>query len=119
MTIFTICIFYAPTVPLVPLAAWSFVTVRHWVDGFNLLTYYRKEIDSSGTLIDHVTKTALMVVVFYQICMIAYFMIHSRRDESIACALLFVGSLFYAASTFEEVKDMSFEENNINEPNFS
>jgi hypothetical protein len=48
MTIFMICIFYAPTVPLVPMAALCFVKIRHYVDGYNLLTYYRREIDTSG-----------------------------------------------------------------------
>jgi len=65
MTIFTICIFYAPTVPLVPLAAATFVYIRHNIDGYNLLTYYRREIDSSGKMIDHLTNTALIVVISY------------------------------------------------------
>jgi hypothetical protein len=52
MTIFLICIFYAPTVPLVSVAASIFVFLRHIVDGYNLLTYYRREIESNGNLID-------------------------------------------------------------------
>ena len=65
MTIFTICIFYAPTVPLVPMAAAVFVYIRHMVDGYNLLTYYRREIDTSGKLIDYVTNHALLIVIMY------------------------------------------------------
>jgi hypothetical protein len=65
MTIFLICIFYAPTVPLIPVAASVFVYLRHKVDGYNLLTYYRREIDSSGKMIDGVTNTALIVVILY------------------------------------------------------
>ena len=65
MTIFTICIFYAPTVPLVPAAAAFFVYLRHTVDGYNLLTYYRREIDSSGKMIDFTTNTALIVCISY------------------------------------------------------
>jgi len=78
MTIFTICIFYAPTMPLIPLASACFVYLRHMVDGYNLLTYYRREIESSGSMIDHITNTALIVVILYQICMTAYFAIHNR-----------------------------------------
>jgi hypothetical protein len=65
MSIFTICIFYAPTVPLVPAAAAFFVYLRHTVDGYNLLTYYRREIDSSGKMIDFTTNTALIVCISY------------------------------------------------------
>lgn len=74
-----ICIFYAPTVPMVPIAAAIFVYIRHYVDGYNLLTYYRREIDSSGKLINKVTNHALLIVILYQICMIAYFSLHNHR----------------------------------------
>ena len=65
MTIFTICIFYAPTVPIVSVAGAIFVYLRHIVDAYNLLTYYRKEIESSGRIVDKVTNTALVIVIFY------------------------------------------------------
>jgi len=107
MTIFTICIFYAPTVPLIPLAAAVFVYIRHMVDGYNLLTYYRREIDSSGKMIDHITNTALIVVIMYQICMTAYFSIHHRQSETMACACIFLLSVFYAAISYEDVYDLA------------
>jgi hypothetical protein len=65
MTIFTICIFYAPTIPLISVAAAIFVKLRHLVDGYNLLTYYRRETESSGKMIDYTTNTALIVVILY------------------------------------------------------
>ena len=65
LLIFTICIFYAPTVPLIPLAATVFMRMRHYVDGYNLLTYYRREIESSGKMIDYTTNSALIVVILY------------------------------------------------------
>ena len=107
MTIFTICIFYAPTVPLVPIAAGVFVWLRHKVDSYNLLTYYRREIDSSGKMIDYVTNTALIIVIVYQICMTAYFSIHNRREETLACAVIFLFSVFYSAITYEDVFDIA------------
>ena len=65
MTVFTICTFYAPTVPLIPVAAAVFVRMRHYVDGYKLLTYNRREIESSGKMIDYVTNTALVIVIIY------------------------------------------------------
>jgi len=65
MTMFAICIYYAPTVPLVPAAAGIFVYMRHTVDGYNLLTYYRREIDSSGKMIDYITNSALIICISY------------------------------------------------------
>lgn len=113
MTIFTICIFYAPTVPLVAVAAAVFIYLRHTVDGYNLLTYYRREIESSGKMIDYVTNTALIVIILYQTCMTAYFVIHNRQAETIACTVIFLLSVFYAAITYEDVYDLAkFEELN-------
>ena len=65
MTVFSICTFYAPTVPLIPVAAAVFVRMRHYVDGYNLLTYNRREIESSGRMVDYVTNTALIIVIMY------------------------------------------------------
>ena len=78
MTIFTICIFYAPTIPLISLSSAAFLLLRHIVDGYNLLTYYRREIESNGKIIDYTTNTSLVIVIFYQICMTSYFAIHNR-----------------------------------------
>jgi len=113
MTIFTICVFYAPTVPLIPVAAACFVYLRHYVDGYQLLTYYRREIDSSGKMIDYITNTALIVVILYQICMIAYFSIHNRRLETLVCTGIFLLSIFYAAISYEDVYDLAKIEESI------
>mmetsp|Transcript_9019 Transcript_9019/g.15259 ORF Transcript_9019/g.15259 Transcript_9019/m.15259 type:complete len:159 (+) Transcript_9019:1070-1546(+) len=107
MTIFTICIFYAPTVPLVSFAASIFVYLRHRVDGYNLLTYYRREIESSGNMIDHITNTALIVVIMYQISMVIYFLVHNRKPETIICMFIFLFSIFYAAISYEDVYDVA------------
>jgi hypothetical protein len=65
MTAFAISIVFSSTVPLVTLAGCLFIGLRHLVDCFQLLTYYRKEIDSSGKLISSVTNTALIFVLMY------------------------------------------------------
>ena len=107
MVIFTICIFYAPTVPMIPIASAVFVQMRNLVDGYNLLTYYRREIESSGKMIDYVTNTALVIVISYQICMTAYFAIHDRQIETLVCTVIFLLSIFYAAITYEDVYDLA------------
>jgi len=107
MTIFTICIFYAPTIPLISVAAAIFVKLRHNVDGYNLLTYYRRETESSGKMIDYITNTALIVVIMYQICMTAYFAIHNQQMQTLACTAIFLLSIFYAAITYEDVYDLA------------
>jgi hypothetical protein len=107
MTIFLICIFYAPTIPLISVAAGIFVYLRHIVDGYNLLTYYRREIESSGKMIDYTTNTALVICISYQICMTTYFALHNRQAETIACTIIFLFSVFYAAITYEDVFDLA------------
>lgn len=78
MTIFTICIFYAPNMPMISAASAIFVYLRHIVDAYNLLTYYRKEIESSGRIVDYATNTALVIMILYQMCMIAYFALNNK-----------------------------------------
>jgi len=46
MAIFAICIFFSATVPLLTVACALYAFVRHSVDALNLITVYRKEIDS-------------------------------------------------------------------------
>lgn len=113
MTIFTICIFYAPTVPIVSVAGAIFVYLRHIVDAYNLLTYYRKEIESSGKIVDKVTNTALIIVILYQMCMIAYFALHNRRPETLTCTMIFTASIFYISCTYEDVYDLAKIEENM------
>lgn len=48
LTIFAICIFFSSTVPMVSLASVFYVGLKHLVDGLNLITLHRKEIDSQG-----------------------------------------------------------------------
>ena len=65
MTVFAISLVFSSTVPLVTVAACLFLVMRHVVDCLQLLTYFRKEIDSSGKLISQVTNTALLFVLLY------------------------------------------------------
>lgn len=65
--------------PMIAMAAAVFIYLRHIVDSYNLLTYYRKEIESSGAIVDATTNTALVIMILYQMCMIAYFALHNRQ----------------------------------------
>lgn len=88
-------------------AAFIFVYLRHIVDAYNLLTYYRKEIESSGKIVDNTTNTALVIIVLYQMCMIAYFALHNRQEETITCTVIFLMSVFYVAITYEDIYDLA------------
>jgi hypothetical protein len=72
MTVFMITLFLMYQVPILTLAALFFFTTRFAVDLLNLLTVFKKEIDSQGKLIEMVTSTAYGYVVFYQICMVLF-----------------------------------------------
>jgi len=65
ITAFAISLLFSSTVPLVTLAACLFLSLRHIVDCLYLLTYFKKEIDSSGKMISTVTNTALIFVFIY------------------------------------------------------
>jgi hypothetical protein len=65
MTVFAISLIFSSTVPLVTLAACLFLGLRHVVDCLQLLTFFRREIDSSGKMISTVTNTALIFVIMY------------------------------------------------------
>lgn len=58
--------------PLLTISTAFFMLVRHSVDILNLITVFKKEIDSQGKLIEIATNTALICVISYQICMIVY-----------------------------------------------
>jgi hypothetical protein len=72
-----------------------------------LLTFFRKEIDSSGKLISTVTNTALVFVLLYQMCMMAFFIIKKRPLEACVVTLILVISVFFTAISYEEVFDLS------------
>ena len=62
---FAIFIFFSSTVPLLTLVTAFYAFVRHVVDCLNMITVYRKEIDSQGRLIDAATNTAFVFVLGY------------------------------------------------------
>ena len=114
MAIFSICVFFSATVPLVSVATAFFCLVRHWLDCLNLLNVNRKEIDSQGALIDIATNTALIIIVCYQICMMAFFSMKDLNDEASVCTVIFLISILYivfgyvhvnAAQSHEEEKE--------------
>lgn len=81
--------------------------LRHLVDCFQLLTYYRKEVDSSGRLISTVTNTALLFVILYQLCMMAFFIIKKKQLEAMVVCFILVFSTLFTVVSYEEVYDLS------------
>lgn len=107
MTVFAIALLFSSTVPIVTVAACLFYALRHVVDCLQLLTYFRREIDSSGRLISTVTNTALIFVILYQLCMMAFFIIKKRPNEASVTCLIMVMSTLYSVIGYEEVYDLS------------
>jgi hypothetical protein len=110
LTIFGICIFFSNTVPLVSLASAFYVGLKHLVDGLNLITVHRKEIDSQGQLIDATTNSALVFVVLYQLSMIAFFVISEKPLEALICSLIFVISILFLVTTYPSVNSTNLFE---------
>ena len=107
MTVFAIALLFSSTVPIVTLAACLFMGLRHAIDCFQLLTFFRREVDSSGKLISTVTNTALLFVVLYQMCIMAFFVIKDRPMEASVTCLILVISTLVSVITYEEVYDLS------------
>ena len=115
LTVFAICIFFSSQMPLITVSTAFFLMVRHAVDILNLLTVFRKEIDSQGRLIEVATNTALLYVVGYQVCMIVYMVAVNCQDEALCCTLIFLGSIVYIVIGYEAVNDLKKMSNgNVN-----
>lgn len=91
--------------PLVTVSCLLYATFRHGVDSLNLITVFRREIDSQGLLIDSVTKTAFMLIIAYQFGMMAFFYIKQYQDEALACLIVFVASIAYIVLQFDQIND--------------
>jgi len=65
VTAFSISLIFSSTVPFVTICGALFFAMRHLIDCHNLLTYYRKEIDSSGKLITNITNSAVVITILY------------------------------------------------------
>ena len=107
MTVLAISLMFSGTVPIVTVAGCFFFLLRHLVDCFQLLTYFRREIDSSGKLISTVTNNALLLVILYQMCMMAFFIIKNRPLEALTILLFLVFSTIFTVISYEEVYDLS------------
>jgi hypothetical protein len=94
-----ICLFFSSQMPLITLTAFLFFFLRHCVDLLNLLTVFRKEIDSQGRLIESVLSTALAILVLQQIGSIFYCYYNDFLDQTVACLFIFLATIFYIAVT--------------------
>ena len=88
ITTIAIVTIFSSTIPLVTVSGIFFFLVRHFVDGYNLLTVHKKEIESSQGLVTRVLFALHCCVLLYQLAMIGFFMIHGRYYESIAVGLI-------------------------------
>ena len=70
--IYAIVIVYASTVPLVAIAGMLYFMLRHLVDGLNLLTFNKKEIDSSSSLFSKIIVLFQCSILLLQLVMMSY-----------------------------------------------
>ncbi len=96
---FAIVIVFSSTIPLVTVSGLVFFLIRHFVDGVNLLTVHRKEMESSQGLITRVLFALHCCVLLFQLAMFGFFMIHGRYYESIAVA--FIGVITFVFMCLE------------------
>jgi hypothetical protein len=117
LSIFSITIFLSSTVPLISVAAFFYLCCRHVTDSVNLLTVFRKEIDSSGRLIETATNAALWFVMVFQVFMMAFFVLTDQLNEAMACVLILVVSTLYIVASYEKVYGLLIhdEEASVNE----
>lgn len=109
MAIFSICIFYSATVPLLSIACVVYAFLRYSVDSLNLITVYRKEIDSQGKLISAVTNTVLFLVIVYQVCMAAFLIVKGKEQEASCCGVILVVSILYIILGGQPIDDFESE----------
>jgi len=105
LAVFAICIFFSATVPLITLACAFYALVRHIVDAMNIITVYRKEIDSQCQLIEVVTNTGLIVTLSYQVCMAGFLAFKERDSECLTCICILVCSILFIVISYERVDD--------------
>ena len=72
LIIVTIVLIFSTTVPMISAAGLLFFGLRHIIDSFNLLTIYRKEIDSVSNLFRKVLLYFQFGLIMLQLCMIAF-----------------------------------------------
>jgi hypothetical protein len=97
MVAFSISIMFSSTVPMVTVAGCMFIFMRHFVDCFQLLTYFRKEIDSSGKIIKAICNTMMFFVLLYQVSMYAFFSAKKKTNESFICLAFSIFTVLYWA----------------------
>jgi hypothetical protein len=79
--------------------------VRHGVDALNLITVYRKEINSNGALINDVLNTVVVVLLVYQVCMAAYFALNEKDIESLTCVVILLLTSLILVLTHDNAND--------------
>lgn len=96
LVFYTICLVFSSTMPFILIAGLYFFVLKHLGDFYNLLCVHRMEIDSSGYLINKILTFANIPVLFYQFCMLSFFLIKQKFTEAFVVLGIFLISLFYS-----------------------
>ena len=82
----------------------------HWVEAscrLLLIIDLLQERNRFQRQISSVTNSALVFVIMYQLCMMAYFVLKNRQEEAAVITLILVFSILFFSISYEEVYDLS------------
>jgi hypothetical protein len=66
MTIFAITLIFSSTVPIITSVGALYIFIRHLVDGYNIITLHRKELESRSEMFDYILFTGQLFLLLYQ-----------------------------------------------------
>lgn len=80
IVIFTITIFYSTTVPIIIPCGLLYLSIKHFVDKYNLLYHYPKSPDNINILTKSALITTIIGMAMYQMLMIFHFHYNEREN---------------------------------------
>jgi len=111
---FTIVITYSVPVPGIIFGGISFFGMRYFVDGFNLLTVFKKEIDSGGNMIGNILKYVLCACVIPQVVLAISFGFNGYVLSCVLSGVLAFGTIasiyFISSPVYVEDDDAGLKE---------
>ena len=81
---------FATFVPIISIAGFVFLGMRHIVDSYNLLTVNRKEIDSSTKMFQNILFTSALGILLLQLCMLSFLAVNGYLSCASLLTLVFL-----------------------------
>ena len=70
------------------MAGFLFIFLRHLVDGFNIMTTHRKEMESKSAVFKNIMFTAQLCLMIYQLSMLAFFTSNGFGAEAFCVTMI-------------------------------